>query len=352
MSKLFGIGMRVRFVRTGEEGVIKERLEDGMLNVYLPADDMTIPAFEEDLVRVEDFWTSAKSTGTFIPEKPKPAPKLNTSVPSGAPYRPLRSTGLLAAFEADPPGDLTPKQYRIFLINDTKHDLAVVFELYVGGHQVAKMDDLLASYTFKSCGALRYDDLNEVPEIDIFCQRITTEGVAAAHEKTVKIKPANFFKNLKAAPLLSREAHLVMLIEKPENDPSDREAGESLSEYTKRNIRKQPPTPRKVSYVTVHDLHAKASFVDEIDLHIEKLTADHARMSNTEIITLQLRRFDDFLAKAIRIGVERVFVIHGVGKGVLRDEIHRKLRHNHHVIDYKNEYHHKYGWGATEVILK
>jgi DNA-nicking Smr family endonuclease len=251
-----------------------------------------------------------------------------------------------------PPGELTPKQYRIYLINDTTHDLAVKLELYVGGHQVDAIDDLLASSTFKACGYLQYDDLNEVPEFDIVCQRLTTDGSAGIHEKTVKIKPGNFFKNLKAAPLLSREAHVVMLIEKPESDPADHTKGESLSEYTKRNIRKQPSTPKKASYLQVHDLHAKAAFDNEIDLHIEKLTADHSRMSNTEMITLQLRRFDDFLARAVRLGIDRAFVIHGVGKGVLRDEIHRKLRHNQHVIDYKNEFHHKYGWGATEVILK
>ncbi|RME96879.1 MAG: hypothetical protein D6772_11235, partial [Bacteroidetes bacterium] len=58
-----------------------------------------------------------------------------------------------------------------------------------------------------------------------------------------------------------------------------------------------------------------------------------------------------YLDQAIRLGAERVFVIHGVGEGKLRDAIAERLRQNPQVVDFKNEYHPRYGFGATEVIL-
>jgi dsDNA-specific endonuclease/ATPase MutS2 len=42
---------------------------------------------------------------------------------------------------------------------------------------------------------------------------------------------------------------------------------------------------------------------------------------------------------------------HGLGEGKLRTAIARRLKEMHEVSAYKNEYHPKYGWGATEVIF-
>ena len=75
-------------------------------------------------------------------------------------------------------------------------------------------------------------------------------------------------------------------------------------------------------------------------------------MNNAEILRLQLRTFDDYLEKAIRVGVPKVFIIHGLGKGRLRNEIASRLIRHPEVETFKNEYHPRYGYGATEVIFK
>ena len=61
--------------------------------------------------------------------------------------------------------------------------------------------------------------------------------------------------------------------------------------------------------------------------------------------------FQRFLDNAIKLGVPRVFVIHGVGEGKLREAIAARLAENPNVSKFKNEFHHKYGYGATEVIF-
>ena len=55
MAKLFGIGTKVKFLTTSDSGIIVEKLGDGMVMVKLDGFDMEIPAFEEDLLRAEDF---------------------------------------------------------------------------------------------------------------------------------------------------------------------------------------------------------------------------------------------------------------------------------------------------------
>jgi dsDNA-specific endonuclease/ATPase MutS2 len=44
-------------------------------------------------------------------------------------------------------------------------------------------------------------------------------------------------------------------------------------------------------------------------------------------------------------------VIHGLGSGKLRDEIHELLRHKKEVKTFVNQYHASYGYGATEIYL-
>jgi dsDNA-specific endonuclease/ATPase MutS2 len=44
-------------------------------------------------------------------------------------------------------------------------------------------------------------------------------------------------------------------------------------------------------------------------------------------------------------------VIHGLGKGKLKNEIATRLINHPEVKTFKNEYHPKYGFGATEIIF-
>ncbi len=344
--------MRVRFIRTGEEGVVKELLDDDMYNVLLPEHNMMIPAFAEDLMRIEDFWANAyqKGSGASFVTPPPKIEKRQQITDYGQQFVSLKSTGLLVAFEAVPNKGSVPERYYIFLINDTSYDLALTFDLYIGDRLVVEADEFLSANTYLQVGELRYDDLNSAPEIDFTCSRVTTEGRAKAHERTVRIKPAAFFKNQRTAPFLGRTAHVLLLIDKPEKDPVEPKSSESLEEYARRNVRRKSK-PQATSKYQIHNVIEFATFVNEIDLHIEKLTPEHGKLTSTQIIQLQLKQFDIFLQQAIRIGHDRVFIIHGIGKGVLRDEIAKRLRHHQYVKEFKNEYHHKYGWGATEVVF-
>jgi dsDNA-specific endonuclease/ATPase MutS2 len=100
------------------------------------------------------------------------------------------------------------------------------------------------------------------------------------------------------------------------------------------------------------DVDEFAHFIPEIDLHIQNLTNGYAKLDRGEIVRIQLQHFQRFLEKAIRLGVPSVFIIHGVGEGKLKEAIAERLRHHPAVSKFKNEYHAKYGYGATEVIFR
>lgn len=91
--------------------------------------------------------------------------------------------------------------------------------------------------------------------------------------------------------------------------------------------------------------------VYEINLHAEDLINDFTGLANSDIIVRQLNYFKREMENAIELKKRKVIVIHGVGKGVLKQEI-RYLLDGYEGVTYYDAPFRKYGYGATEVILE
>jgi hypothetical protein len=89
-----------------------------------------------------------------------------------------------------------------------------------------------------------------------------------------------------------------------------------------------------------------------VDLHIEKLTDNWQHMSNLEIISLQLKTFEKYFDLALAHLQPSLIVIHGVGSGRLRDEIHEILKLRREVKTFVNQYDPRFGYGATEIFFQ
>ncbi|MCB0397788.1 MAG: Smr/MutS family protein [Flavobacteriales bacterium] len=89
----------------------------------------------------------------------------------------------------------------------------------------------------------------------------------------------------------------------------------------------------------------------EIDLHLEELVDSTRGLQPGEMLELQLERFREFLREAMDNRWNKIVVIHGVGEGVLRSNIHAILDEMPHV-SYHDASYRKYGRGATEVMIR
>jgi hypothetical protein len=88
-----------------------------------------------------------------------------------------------------------------------------------------------------------------------------------------------------------------------------------------------------------------------VDLHIEKLSNNWERMSNLEILAQQLSEFNKWYDLAIAHRQASLIVIHGVGTGKLKDEIHDILKTKREVKTFINQYDTRFGYGATEILF-
>ena len=90
----------------------------------------------------------------------------------------------------------------------------------------------------------------------------------------------------------------------------------------------------------------------EVDLHINQLLDSSAGMSNTEIITVQLAKFNKTLEENKNKKGQKIVFIHGKGEGVLRNAILSELKLKYKSFTVQDASFKEYGFGATMVTIR
>jgi len=93
-------------------------------------------------------------------------------------------------------------------------------------------------------------------------------------------------------------------------------------------------------------------FGEEIDLHIDHVQFQGGKKDNKYALEYQLEALDSALDNAILKGKVELRIIHGIGKGKLKEEIHKVLVKHPQVKYFENTYHPRYGMGSTIVHFK
>ena len=93
-------------------------------------------------------------------------------------------------------------------------------------------------------------------------------------------------------------------------------------------------------------------FGEEIDLHVDSTRFKGGKMDNKYAIEFQLEALEAALDNAVMKGKVEIRVIHGLGKGKLKEEVHKILSRHPQVKSFENTYHSRYGMGSTIVYFK
>lgn len=89
----------------------------------------------------------------------------------------------------------------------------------------------------------------------------------------------------------------------------------------------------------------------EVDLHIEKLVKNVQTFTNTDMVEIQLRKVKQVLFENRNKKGLKIVFIHGVGKGVLKNEILKLLSKNYPNFKISDANMAKYGMGALQVLI-
>lgn len=89
----------------------------------------------------------------------------------------------------------------------------------------------------------------------------------------------------------------------------------------------------------------------EIDLHIHQLVDKPRDLTNSEMLAIQIQRLEHFIHDCTVQSIREFVIIHGVGEGVLRTEVHKVLV-SHGNIEFVDADYREYGIGATKARIR
>ena len=87
------------------------------------------------------------------------------------------------------------------------------------------------------------------------------------------------------------------------------------------------------------------SKVLKVDLHIESIIDYYKELENHEIVNIQLKKCENEIRKAMNTRIEKIIIVHGIGVGTLKKEVHQLLD------QYNFRYYTSQDGGSTEVML-
>ena len=313
------IGDRVRVLHGKEEGIIRKVSQGGRIEVEIE-DGFVIPVLKSEVVLV------AEAEKNYFGESSSIAAAVDTPLPISAP----KDQGLYLAFVP-----INDQSLSLYLINDsTQPYLSHASEVYGTNHRTLFAGALGAGE------AKKIDDriLKELDEWPAFLLRFIPiqaklNRAIPAFERQLKMKPTQFFKHLSKSPLIGKNAYLFGL-ENTTKELDIRGLNAELNQLT--------PTPQSTKVQV-----PSAS----IDLHIEALHPKPDSLSNSEMLRIQLEVFEKNLNQAIAAGMDQITFIHGIGNGVLRKEIHKRLSQLRNISYFQDTQKDQWGYGATLVKI-
>jgi hypothetical protein len=326
------IGDKVRLVHGKEEGVIYAFLPGNVVEIEIE-DGFRIPVMKNEIVTISPVEAQRMQR---VQEGEKIAPQSDKIVSRQAVFS---EKGIYIAFVS-----INDRAVILHLINNS--DWQLPFHVTSQKDQVhtGLAAGLLQPRSAQKLTELQMKDFELWPtfEFTILYHRDGNFIKRLPLEKRLKPRAQSFYKSKKTAPVLGKEAFVFQLDEEEVVKKEEVKTKEVLSE----ELRVSLMGGAKVDKIEL----GKPESV--VDLHIQKLTDDFGRLSNDEILKKQLSAFQNGLELAIANGMDEITFIHGVGNGVLRNELHRQLSKHQHVQYFKDAQKEKFGYGATLVKFK
>ncbi|MBL0182839.1 MAG: Smr/MutS family protein [Chitinophagaceae bacterium] len=245
-------------------------------------------------------------------------------------------------FDKDIFDDDVVEKFKLYLVNQDETAYTFAYNLMIGGESSFQLKNTIEPLSDFYIHDVQFEDLSDSPRFDFeFALKEPDKKKATHYEASLKLKAKQLFKKIEEIQVKNEPGFSYVLFE---NYP-DRVEEEKLDLGRLGNNGYRIYDASKIR----HNLEPARSVVD---LHIEKLTDSWKHLSNFEILSMQLKAFEKYYNLSVAHYQPSLTVIHGVGEGRLRDEIHDILRLKKEVKSFVNQYHHSYGYGATEIFFE
>ena len=337
----FQIGDKVLVLHSNEEGEVVDIINNKMVmvdvrGVKFPAyiDQLDFPYFkrfsEKKIIQPSK---QKKYVDQLKPEKDRPNTK---QVVDGVWLM------FLPKFEMDEFGDDVVESFKLHLLNHTDHGYEFTYKQYFFGKSEFELNNKVHGFKDFYLHDVPFEDLNDSPTFSFDFSLLTPDKKKAEHyEASIRIKPKQLFDKIQEIKTKGEPSFSYLLFDEYPDRPYESEvdigilANAGYKVVDAKEVRQHLEPARSL-----------------LDLHIEKLVDDWHEMRPLEKLSIQLKTFEKYLDLAIAHHLPSMIVIHGIGSGKLKDEIHEILKYKRDVKSFVNQYDPRFGYGATEVYFK
>jgi len=245
----------------------------------------------------------------------------------------------LPVFDKDIFDDDVVEKFKIYLLNQTNEPYQFLYQIKFKGAPEFHLTNTVLSFNEFYLHDIPFEEMNDAPKFEFDFSLSKPNRKKALHfETSFKIKAKQLFQKIEEMKLKNEPTFSFLLFE---NYPDKTE--EIIPDYHN-------------SHGQLYEISKTKQMLEParsvVDLHIEKLTDNWKGLSNFEILTIQLKYFEKYYNLAIAHRQPNLIIIHGIGTGKLRNEIHEILKTKKEVRTFANQYHHDFGFGATEIFFQ
>ena len=335
----YEVGDKILVLHSQEEGEVVEIMNEKM--VMIEVSGVRFPVYMDQI----DFPYFKRFSEKKLFEKKKEKIYIDDIKKEKATSQYKVSDGVwlafLPVFDKSIFDDDVVESFKLYLINQTEHPYNFNYRITFGGSPDFELKNQIFSFTDFYLHDVPFEQMNDAPKFVFEFSLMNADKKKAEYfETSLKLKAKQLFQKIEEMKLKNEPTFSYKLFETyPDKVVEDKPDFEGSSDAGNR----------------IYDASKVAQNLEParsvIDLHIEKLSDDWKHLSNFEILTLQLKIFEKYYYLATAHRHPNLIVIHGVGSGKLKDEIHEILKTKKEVKTFVNQYHPNFGYGATEIYF-
>ena len=334
----YQVGDKILVLHSNEEGEVVEIINNKMVTIDVGGvkfpvymDQIDFPYFK----RFTEKKFEKKKEKKYIDDVRKEKSTEKYKVSEGV------WLAFLPVFDKDVFDDDVVESFKLYLINQTDQPYNFDYWISFAGAAGFELRNQVFSFSDFYLHDVPFEQMNDAPKFEFEFSLINPDKKKADYfEASLKLKAKQLFQKIEEIKLKNEPTFSYKLFVKyPDVAVQEKHDFTKLSGAGYR----------------IYDASKAAQNLEParsvIDLHIEKLSDDWKHLSNFEILTIQLKTFEKYYYLATAHHQPNLTVIHGVGSGKLRDEIHEILKTKKEVKSFVNQYHPNFGYGATEIYF-
>ena len=341
------IGDRVRFLNDVGGGVVTGFVNKTTVNVE-GQDGFEIPYPISELVNISEAERIEKGiiheqeiTPTKLEQKPEPSKN------EGMKLAGKDSPDFYFCFVPEDSKNPLSGETTLYLINDSNFTL-----LYHYSHVRDGSFNSVKYGTVKPNSKVELENIDQSDLVDLpdFAFQLLyfldeEKEMHPSVSKKFKVSPVKFYKEKSFQPNVYFRKNAMVLQITPNILTTE------LDKLTEEDLKKV--VAAKNSGIPIQSkAKKKPNETVEIDLHIQELIDNTDGLSNREILEIQLEKVEAEMNAAIKSRANKIVFIHGLGQGVLKQEVTNLLKSKFRKYYFQDASFKEYGYGATMVILR